>query len=192
MPDDGCTIKVTPRRVVWLSEEDQQRGIAIPFSDIAMHAMCSDTSSFPRPCVYAQLQSDFADEASDDDDAEEATELRFSPQDAGAVLEPMFKAFCDGAAMNPDEDLQGMLGGCARPCVLLLLGASLSHTEEGAAPLFFNSEEVMAGAEPAAREAMLARLDGMLDEGEFDEVDEEEDALYEDADEDGQPSVNGR
>ena len=63
--------------------------------------------------------------------------------------------------------------------------------EEGAAPLFFNSEEVMAGADPAAREAMLARLDGMLDEGEYDEVDEvdeEEDALYEDADE--QP--NGR
>lgn len=51
----------------------------------------------------------------------------------------------------------------------------------------------MAGADPAAREAMLARLDGMLDEGEYeDEVDEEEDALYEDADEDGPPAVNGR
>ena len=96
------------RRVIWLSEEHQQRGIAIPFSDIAMHAMCSDTSSFPRPCVYAQLQSDFADEASNDDAvAEEATELRFSPSDA--VLEPMFKAFCDGAAMNPDEELEGVV-----------------------------------------------------------------------------------
>lgn len=66
-------------------------------------------------------------------------------------------------------------------------------TEEGGAPLFFNTEEVMAGADPAAREAMLARLDGMLDEGDFDdEVDEEEDALYEDADEDEQPAANGR
>lgn len=101
-----------PRRVIWLSEEDQQRGIAIPFSDIAMHAMCSDTSSFPRPCVYAQLQSDFAEEGSDDEaGADDATELRFSPQDAGAVLEPMFKAFCEGAAMNPDEDLQGAMDG---------------------------------------------------------------------------------
>lgn len=98
----------SPRRVVWLSEEHQQRGIAIPFADIAMHALCSDTSSFPRPCVYAQLQSGFADEASDDEaEGGDASELQFSPQDVGAVLEPMFKAFCDGAAMNPDEDLQG-------------------------------------------------------------------------------------
>ncbi len=109
------TPHLIPRRVIWLSEEDAHRDIAIPFSDIAMHAMCSDTSSFSRPCVYAQLQSGFEDEEEEDNEEgvqNDASELRFSPQDAGGVLEPMFKAFCDGATMNPDEDLQGMWCVC--------------------------------------------------------------------------------
>lgn len=94
-----------------------------------MHAMCSDTSSFPRPCVYAQLQSGFEDE---DDELEGegedggASELRFSPQDAGVVLEPLFKAFCEGAANNPDDDVQGVCvcvwGGGWCMTVTLLLG----------------------------------------------------------------------
>ncbi len=42
-------------------------------------------------------------------------------------------------------------------------------TEEGDAPLFFNSEEVLAGADPAARQAMLDQLDDMLDEGDYAE-----------------------
>lgn len=50
------------RQVVWRSVEPSTLSIAVPFLEIVMHALSTDPSSFSRPCIYAQLQSGFAEE----------------------------------------------------------------------------------------------------------------------------------
>ena len=59
------------------------------------------------------------------------------------MLESIFSALCEGAALNPDAD---------------------AEEEEGAGDFFFDEGEVRAGADAAAA-ARLARFDAMLDEG---------------------------
>lgn len=85
------TVYVTSRRVLWVSSE-QAMGYAIPFRDVVLHAVATDTSAFARPCIYAQLQGGFADEeyeaapASEvPDEADVSLEMRLSPMDASAL-----------------------------------------------------------------------------------------------------------
>lgn len=85
------TLYVTSRRAVWLSAETPSLGYAIPFTEVVMHAVCTDLSAFPRPCIYAQLQGGFEDEEYgeeeaagevDDDEAAVSLDMRLSPADA--------------------------------------------------------------------------------------------------------------
>lgn len=79
--------------------------------------------------MYVQLDNGDEDEGRyDDEDDEESSfpplpELRLIPGNP-ATLDAMFKAFCDGAERNPDVDAE----------------------EEGQGNLFFNREEILAGA----------------------------------------------
>eukprot|EP01027_Heterolobosea_sp_BB2_P009421 GEZU01013888.1.p1 GENE.GEZU01013888.1~~GEZU01013888.1.p1 ORF type:complete len:206 (+),score=57.14 GEZU01013888.1:26-619(+) len=88
------TLYVTAPNVYWLSDQQSDKGFKIGFRSIMMHAIANDPSSFPQPCIYCQL------------DSEELSEMRFVPQDAGAVS-PIYNAFSESAAMNPEEEQEG-------------------------------------------------------------------------------------
>jgi hypothetical protein len=62
----ALTLNACRRRIVWLPSgaAPGARGLSLRFPQIVMHAVSTDASSFPRPCVYLQL-----DEGDDDEDA---------------------------------------------------------------------------------------------------------------------------
>jgi hypothetical protein len=94
-PGEGVgSLYITNKHVIWLSDEDIQKGISIDFPYITLHAVCRDTNLFPLPCIYCQL------------DSEELRELRFVPIDSSNLYE-IYQAFCEGAALNPDLEQEG-------------------------------------------------------------------------------------
>jgi len=82
---------VTSRRVVWLNPVLPTSGFGVDFTSLSVHAICSDTTTFPQPCVYCQIDT------SDDS----LSELRFVPSSLEA-LSGIYSAFSAGAEMNPD------------------------------------------------------------------------------------------
>ena len=54
------TLMITSRRVVWVPSNGQQRvqGFSLFYQAIAMHAVSRDTSDFPHPCLYVQLDAE--------------------------------------------------------------------------------------------------------------------------------------
>ena len=73
-------VVVTSQRLLWLGE---QRSFAFSVPSILLHALTSDPDSYPRPCLYCQLdlESDMRgpddDDNGDDDGAEEGGESAF-------------------------------------------------------------------------------------------------------------------
>ena len=88
--------------MIWIAL-DGSTGYRLVYPYILLHAVCRDTSSFPYPCLYAQLDEEldeqeeafkgsnrFADDDEDEDDQDEdeeasnntevVTELRFVPE----------------------------------------------------------------------------------------------------------------
>lgn len=63
------TLFITSLHVIWLSKEDKEKGYSMDFYFINIHAICHDTTNFPYPCIYAQL------------DSEENPEAYFVPKD---------------------------------------------------------------------------------------------------------------
>ena len=61
---------------------------------IELHAICSDTSTFPESCLYCQLST------------EEPSEARFVPQDS-SHLNTIYSALCEGAELHPDPEEEG-------------------------------------------------------------------------------------
>jgi nucleotide-sensitive chloride channel 1A len=82
---------VTSRRVVWLHSTNAAHGFGITFQSLSIHAICTDTDSFPHPCIYCQVDKD--------DDG--LSEVRFVPDRVEAVT-GMYTAFSAGAELNPD------------------------------------------------------------------------------------------
>ena len=54
------TLMITTSRVVWMPSNGQQRvqGFSLFYQAIAMHAVSRDTSDFPHPCLYVQLDAE--------------------------------------------------------------------------------------------------------------------------------------
>ena len=54
------TLMITSSRVVWMPSNGQQRvqGFSLFYQAIAMHAVSRDTSDFPHPCLYVQLDAE--------------------------------------------------------------------------------------------------------------------------------------
>ncbi|VFQ77551.1 unnamed protein product [Cuscuta campestris] len=48
------TLYVTTRQVVWLSDTDKEKGYAVDFCHISLHAVSRDPEAYPSPCIYAQ------------------------------------------------------------------------------------------------------------------------------------------
>lgn len=82
---------VTSRRVIWLHSSSAEKDFSVAFPELSIHAICTDTSTFPSACVYCQVDT------SDDS----LSELRFVPTSLAAVTS-VYTAFSAGAEMNPD------------------------------------------------------------------------------------------
>lgn len=111
----------------WLPQEGGPPALALPFTEIAMHAVVSGTGD-QAACLYLQLaggDSDYEDEA--EEEGEGASEVWLIPSDP-ALVEPLFAALSEGAERNPDDGEEG-------------------EDEEGG--IFFDEEEVLAGTDAA-------------------------------------------
>ncbi|XP_074657438.1 methylosome subunit pICln-like [Tubulanus polymorphus] len=162
------TMYITENKVCWVSAGGQ--GFNLEYPSIVLHAISKDTSSFPRPCLYLQVEgkldaegeggsdsgqsSEGGAEEEDRDFASHTTDIRFIPQDQNA-LEVMYTTMCDCQALHPDpedslsgDDHEGLIGG------------------DGDGGDFFTSPEDMV-PENLTEEgrATLARLEAMLQAG---------------------------
>lgn len=100
--DHFGTLYVTTRRLVWLSNEDTQKGYGVDFIALTMHAISRDIEAYPEPCIYTQIDNGREeDEFEEDDDAEESlpaesngsvidlsliTEMRLVPKDISVCI----------------------------------------------------------------------------------------------------------
>lgn len=75
------------RRLVWVPDSSSaapSTSIACSYKQISMHAVARDTESFPKPCVYIQLDEGSVgmgpeDEDEGEEEEEESAELRLVP-----------------------------------------------------------------------------------------------------------------
>ncbi|VFQ72747.1 unnamed protein product [Cuscuta campestris] len=104
------TLYVTTRQVVWLSDTDKEKGYAVDFCHISLHAVSRDPEAYPSPCIYAQIDNgddDDNESGSSDSDPNETlelsriTEFRLVPSDSNQV-EELFEIFCECAELNPE------------------------------------------------------------------------------------------
>uniref|UniRef100_K3WI74 Chloride conductance regulatory protein ICln n=1 Tax=Globisporangium ultimum (strain ATCC 200006 / CBS 805.95 / DAOM BR144) TaxID=431595 RepID=K3WI74_GLOUD len=91
---------VTTKRVVWIGDRNAAARVGYGWetSLITLHAISRDTSAFPKPCLYCQI------------DAEDISEVRFVPFDP-KQLQELFDEFSKSAELNPDEDEDDGDGG---------------------------------------------------------------------------------
>jgi nucleotide-sensitive chloride channel 1A len=157
-PQGTGTLFVTTRRVVWVSSAEPAKKFAIYFRDISMHAITRDTSNFPFPCVYCQL------------DADDVIEAQFSQAEvidaaAADILRDIFDAFSHGAVLNPDEE-----------------------EEESDGEMFYNEAEAEEGARQADvlahLESVLTISPGCMGNQEAGQFDDADEGQFDDAEED--------
>lgn len=149
---------VTSKRVIWLGRDESAFDFDVPY--IALHAVTRDADSYPKPCVYCQLDVDEEcnDEGSDDEEASDETpDEMFLIPSCEENLSDIFSALSAAALNNPDPPEE--------------------WEQEGDDELIYNSEEVELGAEQART---LAHLESVfcVPEGygeAFEEGDEEGD-----------------
>lgn len=128
------TLYVTNRRVIWV-QADKSLTLGLSYPQIVMHAISRDTETFPKPCIYLQLDEGSEDMVEDDDEDDDlpAPEAQLVPQDA-SLVDDLFRALCDSAAQNPDPDLD----------------------DDGEGEFYFNDQEVLEGLDEERRAAVLA------------------------------------
>nr|GMC94391.1 chloride conductance regulatory protein ICln [Ipomoea batatas] len=111
LPLSPGTLYITSRKVVWLSNTDTERGYAVDFLNISLHAVSRDPESYPSPCIYAQGDEDDDDSEGSDTEGNETldlsriTEMRVVPSDPNQV-DALFQMFCECAELNP-EPIEG-------------------------------------------------------------------------------------
>ncbi|CAI0404368.1 unnamed protein product, partial [Linum tenue] len=116
-PESPGTLYISSRKVVWLSDVDRQKGYAVDFLALSLHAVSRDPESFPSPCIYTQIETEADDDESDESDSEcqetldlsKVTEMRLVPSDPNQ-LDTLFQIFCECAELNP-EPIEGFGGG---------------------------------------------------------------------------------
>ncbi|KAF8821005.1 Nucleotide-sensitive chloride conductance regulator (ICln) protein [Cardiosporidium cionae] len=106
--DEGTgTLYLTSRRVIWLSSQDLDKGYAMDYPFIVLHAISRDPATFEHPCIYCQLREGINGEINEDFEEEEVPipEMRFIPVDS-SKLQRIFDVFSELAADNPDPDFE--------------------------------------------------------------------------------------
>ena len=82
-------LKITNQRLTLLNE-DSGYEFDIPF--IGLHAISRDINSYPKPCIYCQL---------DQEEGETPEEMYLSPNDTNQ-LQNIFDSLSKAALLNPD------------------------------------------------------------------------------------------
>ncbi|KAH7664687.1 ICln protein [Dioscorea alata] len=109
-PESPGNLYITSRRVVWLSDAEKDKGYAVDFLSVSLHAVSTDPEAYPLPCIYAQIETGCdEDEESGGSDSEQQedfnlskiTEMRLVPSDP-SQLDALFEIFCRCAELNPD------------------------------------------------------------------------------------------
>ena len=81
------TLVVSEDAVRWGSS------ITLNYVNIILHAMCTDIESYPKPCIYMQVETS----------GENMSEIRLVPQDPSS-LQALFDQLSKCAALHPDLD----------------------------------------------------------------------------------------
>ncbi|KAF7824935.1 chloride conductance regulatory protein ICln [Senna tora] len=107
------TLYISTRQVIWLSDVDKDKGYAVDFLSMSLHAVSRDPEAYPVPCIYAlvfieteadQDESDNSDsEHNDTLDLSKIREMRLIPSDP-SQLDTLFETFCECAELNPEPN----------------------------------------------------------------------------------------
>jgi nucleotide-sensitive chloride channel 1A len=136
------TLFITSSRVILLSPD--RFSLDIDVSYIVLHAITRSLDSYPKPCLYCQLNQEDAENGPD--------ELFIAPAD-DLKLREMFDAFSVAAENNPDPPEDG--------------------EEEGDDELIYNLDEVTLGAQQAETLAHLESV-FVLPSDQFEDADDAE------------------
>lgn len=113
-PEPPGTVFITTRRVIWVSDTERNKGYAVDFVAVSLHAVSRDPEAYPSPCIYTQIETEVgSDEESDESDSEangavdlsKVTEMRIIPSDPDQ-LDQLFEAFSHSAELNPDPNAE--------------------------------------------------------------------------------------
>lgn len=108
-PESPGTLYISTKQVVWLSDVDREKGYAIDFLSLSLHAVSRDPEAYPSPCIYTQIETEADEEDSEGSDSEsnetldlsKITEMRLVPSD-DSQLDNLFEIFCECAELNPE------------------------------------------------------------------------------------------
>lgn len=112
---------ITSKRVIWIGDEGKSCDLDVPY--IIMHAVSRDPETYPKPCIYCQLD---CDEYAEEED--ELNEFFLAPEEEIDLMK-IFDALSHAALINPDPMEEG--------------------EQEGDDELIYNVDEVRLGAEQA-------------------------------------------
>lgn len=128
---------VTSLRIVWLSKTEDKPSYEFDVPYIMLHAISKDTSTYPKPCIYCQLDEEIIETEEEDDADAEPTECFFAPLEE-ELLMSMFEDFSQAAQLNPDADEEE--------------GNEDGMIQYSTDDFIFNQEEVAAGVQQAQLE----------------------------------------
>lgn len=109
-PDSAGTLYITSKQVIWLSDVDTNKGYAVDFLSLSLHAVSRDPEAYSSPCIYTQIEVEDGDgdesEGSDSEsndvlDLSKVAEMRLIPSDS-SQLDTLFEIFCECAELNPE------------------------------------------------------------------------------------------
>ena len=141
---------VTSLRIVWLSKTINKASFEFDVPYIMLHAISKDISTYPKPCIYCQLDEEYievecnGDGELDSDGDAEPTECFFAPaantttttiDEDFDLLMNIFESFSETAQLNPDPDEDE--------------GQDDGMIQYSTDDFIFNQEEVSAGAQQA-------------------------------------------
>lgn len=108
-PEFPGTLYISSKQVVWLSDTEREKGYAVDFLSVSLHAVSRDPEAYSSPCIYTQIETGAEDDESDDSESESdetldlsnITEMRLVPSDS-SQLDTLFEVFCECAELNPE------------------------------------------------------------------------------------------
>ncbi|KAK8933611.1 Chloride conductance regulatory protein ICln [Platanthera zijinensis] len=54
LPESPGTLFISTKRVIWLSDTERDKGYAVDFLSVSLHAVSRDPETYPSPCIYTQ------------------------------------------------------------------------------------------------------------------------------------------
>lgn len=109
-PESPGTLFISTKRVIWLSDTERDKGYAVDFFSVSLHAVSRDPEAYPSPCIYTQIECEAAEddesngsdaECPEDNDISKIPEMRLLPHDPNQ-LDTLFDIFCQCVELNPE------------------------------------------------------------------------------------------